>query len=250
MKTPMRALVFGLMLGALALQTRTVSSGELVPDGEKELNEKYHVPLTKEALLRALNDQAPVVRGAAAFKLVAQGNKDAIPFILAALAREQVVTIRTGLAYAAALLGAEEGTAALKSMCANKESPLVIRMTAAQTSSYLNNEDCLPDVLDALGSHDDQDDPAVSVALGVLRRYQRVPEDAAQQIRQLVPPLLKSGDPVRRADASDVLGKFGDATSIRQLKIALAAEQNETARKAMTSAITSLESELAKPTGQ
>lgn len=250
MKKPMGALVLGLTLGTLALQTQTVSSGELVPDGEKELNEKYHVPLTKEALLRALNDQAPAVRGAAASKLVAQGDKDAIPFILAALARERVVTIRMSLAYDAASLGAEEGTATLKGMCANKESPLVIRMTAAQTSSYLNNEDCLPDVLDALRSHDEQDDPAVWVALGVLRRYQRVPAEAAQQIRSLVPPLLKSGDAVRRVDASDVLGKYGDAGSIEQLKAALASEQDDGARKAMTSAITSLESAQAKPTGQ
>ena len=241
--------LLGVMYLASAFQTQVaVLAGVRVSDGEAELRRKYS-PLTKASLLAALGDPTLDVRVLAAIRLADSGEHDAVPFIMAMLKMEPTPGVRATLALEAARLGSEEGLAALTGMCRDGSEPVARLAAAEDMLVFLNNEDCLADIVDILRSSYDSrsgDIEGILQALRLLLRFKHVPPQQLAEIRRLAPAVLMSHDAIVRAFASDVLAKFGDATSIRQLKDALAAEQDETARRAITSAITSLESAQAK----
>jgi HEAT repeat protein len=243
MRSTIFTIVLGLLFGVLALLAQVSPSAVLVADGLKELNQKYHEPLTTEALLRALFDEVQAIRTAAAFKLVELGRKDAIPQIVAALERERVPAAQVSFATAAVDLGAGDGFNALRAMCQNSAWTPAQRMGAAQQLSFLNNEECLEDVLGALRSQDLQ---AAPLALSVLGRYQHMSKEQCQQVRATVEPLLTSDNPAIKVYASDVLAKFGDDYSSRALDAALAVEKDESARTAMAKALVALASKSGK----
>jgi hypothetical protein len=230
-------LAFTVILGLTALGTQISFASVLVPDGEKQLNEKYHAPLTTDVLLRALDDEVGAIRTAAAFRLAAQGQKDAIRPILAALSRERMPRFQVALAFAAAELGSDDGIRALEGMCANTGWTPTQRMGAAQTLGFFHNEECLGEVLSALRSQDDQ---AVPIALATLAHYEQVPTERYEEISSVVSHFLRSNNSVIRAYASDVLAKFGDASSAQELDTALAIEKEENARTAMKAALKAL----------
>lgn len=245
--------MLGLTLLAGAFQTQVaILAGVRVSDGEVELRRKYS-PLTKDSLLAALRDPTRDVRVLAAIRLADAREHDAVPVIMAMLKTEPTPSVRATLALEAARLGSEEGIAALTGMCRDGSEPVARLAAAEDMLVFLNNEDCLADVVDILRSSYDSrsgDIEGILQALSLLPRFKHVPPQQLAEIRRLAPAVLMSHDAIVRAFASDVLDKFGDATAIRQLKDALAAEKDETARKAMTSAITSLESAQAKPAGR
>jgi HEAT repeat protein len=111
--------------------------------------------LTKEALLAALQDDDPSVRGLAASMLAAGGDQDAVPFIWVALSKETVRGNRVTLALAAARLGSKDAIMVLKAECGNTSDPEGIRMMAAGAALYVGSEDCLNNVVDVLRVRDD-----------------------------------------------------------------------------------------------
>ena len=236
--------MFGLVLGVSFFETGLPVFAEIpIFDGEKILNEKYHTPLTKDALLSALPDELPAVRSLAASKLAFAGEKDSIPFILAALARERIPVARIGFAYAAAELGAQDGVVALRGMCGDPGWSRARRMEAANMMVAVHNEDCLGDVLDVLRSRDESqtvDEGAIS-ALCVLLRHNHVPAPELPEVRRLAAVYLKSDNDATRVYASDVLGKFGDPSSAEDLRRALVVEHEENVQVAITTALKSLE---------
>lgn len=199
-----------LMLG-IVLSVPAVAEA-VVGDGEKILEQKYHTRLTKDALVAALRDNLPVVRGAAAARLAFSGKNETVPFILAALAVESG-TNKILLASSAAELGAQEGFAALRGMCQDSGWSSIDRMDAASMMVGLHNEDCLADVLNVLRSHNNYDavnDPvndAVNMAVYVLLRHKHIPAEELPAIRGLAQGFLKSANPSIRGGASDLLEK-------------------------------------------
>src|SRR5579864_3490338 len=243
MRRKLLAQMFGVVI-ALAIAFPVVAE-VVVGDGVKILEQKYHTPLTKDALVAALRDNLPDVRGAAAARLAFSGEKDTVPSILAALAIESSST-KILLASSAAELGAQEGFAALRGMCRDSGWSSIHRMEAANMMVGLNNEDCLADVLNVLRSNDSNDavnDPA-NMAVYVLLRHKHIPAEELPAIRGLAQVFLRSKSPSIRGGASDLLEKYGDSLSAEHLRGALAVEQVEAVRKGMADALRALE---AKP---
>lgn len=240
-------LTFGIVLAICVFQTSVrVFAESPILDGEKILNEKYHTPLTKEALFSALRDDLPAVRSLAASKLAFAGEKDALPLILTALTKETSPGDRILFAYAAAELGAQDGFAALRGMCGDRAWSRVRRMNAANMMVALHNEDCLGDVLEVLRSRDESqivDEGAIS-ALCVLPRHSNIPASELPELRRLAAAYLKSDNAATRVYASDVLGKFGDSSSAEDLRRALGVEHEENVQVAITRALKSFETRL------
>ena len=120
-------------------------------------------------------------------------------------------------------------------------------MSAASVMLFLARENCLGDVVDVLrthyGPHSGEGQEALIGALSLLPSFRHVPPADLAEIRRLASRLLKSDRMMVRVYASGLLGKLGDASSsAKDLRTALAAETDETARRAMTSALASLQS--------
>jgi hypothetical protein len=141
---------------------------------ENTLQQKYHIASTEAGLTGALQHQDPSVRTFAAIKLATGEKKDAIRPILDALAREKINNVKIVQATSAAQLGSAEGFDALKSMCENRGWEPVMRMLAAQTMvSFLNREDCLSGILDALRSAPGDHQAAIMALISLRSRDSR-----------------------------------------------------------------------------
>jgi HEAT repeat protein len=192
------------------------------------------------------------VRALAASKLALSGEKDTVPAILAALARESDPVARISFASAATQLRSEDGFNALRSMCRDSGWSSLRRMEAAQEMVSLGHEDCLADVLNVLRSHDSNDavnDPA-NMAISVLLRHKHIPAEELPRIRGFAQVFLRSENPPIRAGSSDLLEKYGDSLSAEHLRGALAVEQDEAVRKAMAAALRALETKPVASPGE
>src|SRR5579864_4290600 len=241
--------MFGLAI-ALAIAF-PVAAEVFVGDGVRILEQKYHTPLTKDALVAALRDNLPDVRGAAAARLSFSGEKETVPSILAALAIESSST-KILLASSAAELGAQEGFAALRGMCRDSGWSSIHRMEAANMMVGLNNEDCLADVLNVLRSNDSNDavnDPA-NMAVYVLLQHKHIPAEELPAIRGLAQVFLRSENPSIKAGSINLLEKYGDSLSAEYLRGALAVEKDEDVRKAMAEALRALETKPVSSPGE
>ncbi len=238
--------VFGFVLGATIIPAQEGAiNGNPVVDTPLQ---DHHIALTKDALLTALRNPVPGVRSAAALVLAAHGEKDAVPSILEALATETFQGTRISLASAAAELGADDGIAALRSMCGNTSWSAGLRMSAAWAMILRGREDCLGNVLDVIRFHDDSQ--AVVAALNFLPRFKHVPAQEMQEIRNLVRMSLRSGTPWVRREASSALRQWGDAAALEELRSALAVESDDTVRAVVAGDLKSLEEKQANPIGK
>ena len=212
------------------------------PDGEQVLNEKYHTPLSREALLPALLDQDPSIRVAAAAKLTAQfqNDVDVIAALRSSLDRESIHGVRIALARDLGAMGDPRGIAILRGMCNDSKSSSLDRMVAAQTIDLLGRDDCLPEVFRVLRAPDDPQ--SSTIALNSLYHHEQMTAVQIQELRELVPAFLTGmHNGVERFYAAGVLGRFGDVNSARELREALATELDDVARKAMSDATSRLE---------
>jgi HEAT repeat protein len=220
--------VFSFMLAVTISLAQTRKSEGRVVNTTLQDN---HIELTKDALLAALRHPNSSVRSASALRLAVNGEKDAIPSILEALAIETFPGTRMSLASAAMKLGAEEGAVALKNMCGDQSWSAVLRMSAAWAMLVESREDCLGNVLEVIRFHDDGQ--ATSQALNLLTWFKRAPVGDMQEVRNLVRMSLRSTDPDVRMKASYVLRKWGDSSAMEDVRSALAVEHDETAREVL-----------------
>src|ERR1700683_5037674 len=80
-----------LVIGCVGLTAQTLQMNRQTPDmDERTLQEKYHIALTEEGLIGALQHQEAAVRTFAAMRLAYDGDKAAVRPILDALAVEKV----------------------------------------------------------------------------------------------------------------------------------------------------------------
>src|SRR5580704_8053631 len=161
-----------LVIGCVGLTEQTLQVNRQTPDmDERTLQEKYHIALTEEGFIGALQHQDSAVRTFAAMRLAYDGDKAAVRPILDALKVEKIDGDRIILATAAAQLGSDEGLNTLKSMCEERSWSPTVRMIAAQSMILdLGRQECLFDIVEVLRSADASPDDysAAIIALNVL----------------------------------------------------------------------------------
>jgi HEAT repeat protein len=252
MKRKLFYVVFGFMLGAtvspaqesVTKENREVRAFNIEgnPVWETPLQDN-HIAFTTEALLAALRHPVSGVRSAAAHELAARMGKDAVPSILSALAAETFPGTRIQLACAASKLGAEEGVAALKSMCGDPSWSAVLRMSAAWAMLVAGREDCLGNVMDVVRVHDDIQ--ATNQALNLFTWFKHVPAREMQEVRNLVRMSLRSDNVLIKRQASYVLRQWADSPALEDLQSAIAGERDEAVREAMIKDLKALEEKRA-----
>lgn len=234
------------LLGVVRVSPVRAANGPPVFDvDEHTLQEKYNIPPTKEGLLMALRHSRPDVRMFAALKLAWDGQKDAIPSILAALAVDPVPNVKVSMAFAAAKLGSEDGLAALRSMCHGRTSPSYLRMDAAGAMLDLERNDCLTDVLEVMrsteGSDSVEENQAVLQAVSLIPRFKSLTLEQLGQVRSIVPAFLRSSFPWMRATVCSTLRMMGGPWAAEQLRTALAAETDDNVRRAIKSSLAAMD---------
>jgi len=237
-----------ILVAAIHAQVHSYDGQHVSDMDERTLQEKYHIPLTKDGFLAALHHPLPEVRTFAADELAARGEKDAIPAILAAMAIEPVPGGQVELALAAARLGSDDGVSALKSRCQNRNWPPGLRMTAAGAMLNLGRNDCLGDVLDVLrsaeASQSAEENQAVQQALSLIPRFKSVTPDELREFRSIVPVfLLRSSFPWVRATACFTVRLMGGSWAVEQLRNALAVEPEEYVRGEIKTALSAIGSQ-------
>lgn len=223
-----------LLIGCAALAAQTYQPSGRQPDSvEHILQERYHIALTEEGLLGALQRGPSEVRGLAAISLADHGYKDAIGAIMDALSTETLQGAKIGLAVAAGQLGSEQGLSALKGMCGDRSWQPGLRMYAADSMlGFAGREDCLSDVLDVLRSGDPtpEDRQGVLQALSLLKRFKHITAGQLDEIRELSASYLKSQAPELRTAAGQCVRDVGGPWAISQLRAAIDAERDESVR--------------------
>jgi len=261
MKTKPQFILLGCIVGVVAhAADQSAINGKGKPDmDERTLQEKYHIAPTKEGLLGALRHERPEVRTFAALKLATDGQKDAIPAILAAVEVEPLQGAKINLAISAALLGAEDGMNALKNMCGDPSLSPTFRMLAAQGMvGFFGGEfggepeplaqpalhACRASVLDVLrylGNNPRGDLEGASMALNLLPRFRQIPPTQLPEIRDIGITYLKSEVPLLRMAASQFIRKVGgDSWAVPELRRALSVESDRGVRETIEAELRSL----------
>jgi len=199
---------------------------------------RHHVPLTRSALVAALQNSDPEVRGLAAAQLAEEKATDAVSAIAKALATERVPLTRVNIAFALAQLGNKTGVKALESACHESETVAGVRMTAAiYMVNFLHTNACFADVLDVLDSHDDDQTGNRMQALSLAPSFKGLSEDESQRLLAATINNLRDTTASVRIVASDALVRLGDASAVPQLQEAVTVEQDEVVRNALEDAL-------------
>lgn len=215
------------------LQNWGVSADDY-PQDPAEILKQHNIPLTKDALLTALRNEDPEVRGLAAFELADERTSDVIPAIAAALEAERARVARVNIASALIELGDERGTRALRQDCDDTSLNMQDRLTAASQLHIWHDESCWKTVVEAAQSRDSSE--RVS-ALTMIPYFKTVPELS----RALLLNGLRDQDLSVRMVASSGLINLGHAAAIPALEDALAAETNPMLRRTMEQGVKSLQ---------
>jgi hypothetical protein len=205
---------------------------------ERTLQEKYHIALTEEGLIGALQHQEAAVRTFAAMRLAYDGDKAAVRPILDAMAVEKIEGVRVGLATAGAQLGADEGLTTLRSMCEDRSWSPTARMIAAQSMILdLGRQGCLSYFLDVLRTADALPEgyPAAVIALNLLafNRFKQIPPSQLDQVRDVCATYLKNQAPGLRIAAGTCIRDQGGASAVSQLRAAIDVEQEPAVRESL-----------------
>jgi len=243
-RNPLRIAAACILVATAQAQVQT-SEGPPVPDmDEQTLQEKYHIPPTRDGLLGALHHPEGSVRSLAAGFLATAGEKDAVPAILAAMAVEPIPGVQVLMASAAARLGSEDGVKALKIGCEAKRWSPGLRINAALVMVNLGRNDCLPDVLSLLRSleanQSAEDNQAALQGLYLIPRFKAVSPDELGEIKHIVPVFLRSGFAPTRAAACFALRQMHASWATEDLRNALAVEPEEYVRDAIEKALASI----------
>jgi len=235
---PMRIQIFVCLLVIVWVMSTDVSIAQEnggnfngAPESAKHALKRHGIVLTREALVSALRNPDAEVRELAAQVLAEDGEKEAIPSIVEALAAETVPANRVNIAFFLAQLGEETGSTALKRICDDFAISAWIRMLAAVNMRALHDDYCLASVVDVLQSSDDRG--ARMQALTLVTDFERPSEENAQKLLSLAVKALADKEAGVRMIASDTLGRLGNVAAIPALQTALANEDVDGCRLEM-----------------
>jgi HEAT repeat protein len=221
----------------------------MMPSVERAL-EHYGYALTTESLMWALGDSRAEVRSLAAGKLASERSTGAMPALVQALSNERAAGTRIWIAYALATLGDERGLPFLQSLCRDSDDAdpsrrTLVRLFATGVVAKLHNSTCNDDVIDILRLT--STDSSLDVAFSIADNLQGVSDSQSKQLREIAERFLADGRGDLRMGASNVLGRYGDAGSVRKLRKALATEPDVAVRKRMEAALRTLQGQAAAP---
>ncbi len=175
-----RRLTIALALAVAAIVPAIAQSGPL--ETLDHALRRHHVAPTRSALLGALRNSEPEVRGLAAAKLAENKDTEATPDIAEALAAESVPLTKTNIAFALAQLGNQTGNSTLKEMCHDTDLDYWVRLGAARNMLFLNSNACLPDVIELAHSTDESNTTCRLDALSLMPQFRNLSKKESQVI--------------------------------------------------------------------
>jgi HEAT repeat protein len=223
--------------GLFAPRAISATDGRL--ETVSEALRRHNIEHTEPALVAALQNQDPEVRELAARALADDGAKHTIPSIKDALSTETVPTNQANIAFSLARLGEEGGRETLKKMCSDATEPEWLRMLAAVNMRSLNDDSCLPSIMQVLQSRGNPD--GRKQALYLVPSFSHLPAQSFRPLLDLVEKELSDPESGVRMTASSVLGQIGDVSAIPYLRKAIAREYNEGCREQMRMDLKNLE---------
>lgn len=191
---------------------------------------QYHIALTNDALLDALQNPNSEVRYLAAEQLAANGSKDAVPRIVQATEKETSPLARVNMAFTLANLGEPTGLAVLGKSCNDNDLEPNFRALAARYMLDLGSTRCFEDVLRIANS---ESNTGRLAALPLLPRFRQLTKDDGDRIFHCVINALKDTHPAVRLSASDTLRMLRDSRAIPFLQATIREERNEDVRSRM-----------------
>ncbi len=201
-----------------------------ISTAEMQLQE-HHILLTIPALVSALKNSDPLIRGLAAFELSQLKAVNAIPSLRSALTAETEPRARMDIAYSLILLGDVSGLPALEQACDNSSMAYWLRVQAADYMLRANypTESCRKSLLALLQSRVDSDSEAEVIQF--LPNYRGLSEGETQKMIEVVKEFLT--DPVLRVRslASHSLAELGDKSVIPYLEEMAARKENQPFRR-------------------
>lgn len=215
------------MIGASSQKSGFASQ----PATVKEKLQQHHIGLSKSALVEALRNPDPEVRGLAAVELAGEKAEDAIPEIVHAANEETQPMTRINMAASLTWLGEQTGYEILKDTCHNSGIPGHLRMTAASYLLDVNDGSCLDAALSVLES--DSEGGSRMQALSLLPKFKKVSEADSRKIYTLSIKALTDPVPAVRITASNTLVDLGNRSAIPELQNAIVAEHDEVIRSAI-----------------
>lgn len=225
-----------LRLPTIALIVATSAFGSR-PETIAEALERHHVGLTRAALIHALRNSDPEIRGLAASQLAEEKATEAVPAMVGVLRGEHVPLTKVNIAFALARLGNETGVKTLESACHQSETVAGVRMTAAMYMvNFLHKNLCFADVLDVLDSREDDRAGDRVQALSLVPSFKGLSEDESERLLTATVNSLQDTSASVRIGASDVLVRLGDVTAVPYLQEAISVEQDEGVRNALENA--------------
>jgi HEAT repeat protein len=230
-----------LRIAAIALILATNAFGSR-PETIAEALKRHHVALTRSALVAALQNSDPEVRGLAAAQLAEEEATEAVSAIVKALDAEHVPLTKVNIAFALARLGNEKGVKTLESACHETETVAGVRMTAAMYMvNFLHKNTCLADVVGVLDSRNDDQSGNRMQALSLAPSFKGLSEGESQRLVAVTISNLQDTTASVRISASDALVRLGDASAVPYLQKAATVEQDDVVRNAMENALKRLQ---------
>jgi len=198
------------------------------------------IPLTNDCLLLALQSDNLKVRYLVAGEAATKGVKEAVPVIEHMMQEETEPYGRIGLAWDLAVLNQELGLKTLEDYCGNSKEDIAVRLQAARVLEVDLKQKSCPNVL-VTALHESRAEFR-HVALSLLPEATDLSAKDFLQLHNLLLKSLSDQDRSVRIEAADVVTKLGDVSFIPELQKVVAKEPDPEVKKAMTAALSSLES--------
>ena len=224
-----------LLLAVLFVVQRGIS--EAPPTFKQELT-RLGIPLTKPALILALSNAKPEIRGLAAAELAEMKAVDVLPEILRAANDERDEHAQVNIAAAATCLGSSEGMSLLGRMCHNASLSAFTRQNAARTLFDAGRYDCYSSVATMMLPSATADERIGAMYL-LTQLHERTREQSEELLR-LTLPMLAEPDLQLRAEACQGLRMLGDPAAIAPLREVLLRESEDIIRQQIQAALSSL----------
>ena len=200
---------------------------------------RYHIELSKPALIEALQNPNEGVRGLAAWQLLEEKADDTLPQILQAVRDERNPGTKVNLAAAAAAFGSKEGAAALAALCHDSALPGYVRTDAARHLVHDEKDrSCVADLITMMAS---AADPETRVqTMNMLSQMTHLTEFESAEVLRYTLEALREPDLSLRLNAISALTALRDRKAIPYLRAAVQVEQDQTIRLQMNASLETL----------
>jgi HEAT repeat protein len=237
------ARLFLLVLCAVAVWPQSNDPNANIRDMPERVLRSHHLKITEQDAIAALGSDNSGERVSAADVLSSHWPKEAVAPIEAAMLKESDQLTRVHLAWDLAKLGDDAGRGMLVSECHAASEWGTTRMLAARWMSELHDDSCADSIIEVLRLDSDPQDTMSKVeALNLVPTFVRHPTAMdSGGIVALVENALDDPAGSVRLTASQTLVRLGDISAIPHLQAAVAKEQEEAIRSAMSSDVKHLQ---------